>query len=64
MVDIRSFVPSSRALHRHSPRVESVSPEGRLRADACAPWTGSREHPCVVDGVEARGRHAGGKSAQ
>jgi len=41
MADIRFFAPASRA--RRSPGAEAASPEGRLRADARAPWTRGRE---------------------
>ena len=64
MADIRSFVPSSRALHRRSPGAESASPEGRLRADARAPWARCREYPRIVDRVEPWRRHAGCEPAQ
>ncbi len=39
MADIRSYALFSRAPHRRSPGAEAASPEGRLRADARAPWT-------------------------
>ena len=62
--DTRSCVPSFRA--RYFPRsvAKTASPEGRLRADARAPWTRRGEHPRVVDGVKAWWRHAGCEPAQ
>ena len=64
MAGIRSFVPSSPALRRPLRGAESGSPEGRLRADARAPWARSREDPRVVDGVKAWWGHARSQSTQ
>jgi len=72
MADIRSYAPASRAL---GPRPgfalivarrgrRRASPEGRLRADARAPWTRCREHPRIVDRMEPWWRHAGCEPAQ
>ena len=56
--DIRSCAPAFRALHSPRSGAKVASPEGRLRADARAPWTRCCEHPGVVDCVEARRGYA------